>query len=87
MFGYTECIGHTSGCRRPIMMSNVIRSRRPDAEPVKLMGSFMPFAGVRYYKLLTNVDAALGDAKIGSVGWRAEKSASEQTAPREAAPV
>ena len=66
------------------MMSNIIRSRRPDAEPVVLMGSFMPFAGVRYYKLLTNVDAALGNAKIGSVGWRAEQSTTEQSAPREA---
>ena len=67
------------------MMSNVIRSRRPDAEPVMLMGSFMPFAGVRYYKLLTNVDAALGQARIGSVGWRAEQSAtSEQSTEREA---
>ena len=44
------------------MITNVIRSRRPDAEPVVLMGSFMPFAGVRYYKLLTNVDAALGQS-------------------------
>ena len=66
------------------MISNVIRSRRPDAEPVKLMGSFMPFAGVRYYKLLTNVDAALGQARIGSVGWRSEQTASEQGAEREA---
>lgn len=66
------------------MISNVIRSRRPDAEPVVLMGSFMPFAGVRYYKLLTNVDAALGQAKIGSVGWRSEQAASKQVAEREA---
>ena len=66
------------------MMSNVIRSRRPDAEPVVLMGSFMPFAGVRYYKLLTNVDAALGKARIGSVGWRAEQSATQQSTEREA---
>ena len=66
------------------MMSNVIRSRRPDAEPVMLMGSFMPFAGVRYYKLLTNVDAALGQARIGSVGWRSERAASERGAEREA---
>ena len=66
------------------MISNVIRSRRPDAEPVVLMGSFMPFAGVRYYKLLTNVDAALGQARIGSVGWRSEQTASKQGAEREA---
>ena len=66
------------------MMSNVIRSRRPDAEPVVLMGSFMPFAGVRYYKLLTNVDAALGKARIGSVGWRAEQSVTELSTEREA---
>ena len=66
------------------MMSNVIRSRRPDAEPVALMGSFMPFVGVRYYKLLTNVDAALGKARIESVGWRAEQPATERDAEREA---
>ena len=69
------------------MMTGVIRSRRPDAEPVVLMGSFMPFAGVRYYKLVTNVDAALGKARIGSVGWRSEQSATEQAAPREAVGV
>ena len=69
------------------MITNIIRSRRPDAEPVVLMGSFMPFAGVRYYKLLTNVDAALGKARAGSVGWRAEQPATEQIAPREATPV
>ncbi len=66
------------------MMTNIIRNRRPDAEPVVLMGSFMPFAGVRYYKLLTNVDAALGNARIGSVGWRWEQAANEQGAEREA---
>ena len=66
------------------MMTNIIRSRRPDAEPVVLMGSFMPFAGVRYYKLLTNVDAALGQTRIGSVGWRSEQTASKQGAEREA---
>ena len=69
------------------MMTSVIRSRRPDAEPVVLMGSFMPFAGVRYYKLVTNVDAALGKARIGSVGWRSEQPATEQAAPREAVGV
>ena len=69
------------------MMTGVIRSRRPDAEPVVLMGSFMPFAGVRYYKLITNVDAALGKARIGSVGWRSEQPATEQAAPREAVGV
>ena len=69
------------------MMTSVIRSRRPDAEPVVLMGSFMPFAGVRYYKLITNVDAALGKARIGSVGWRSEQSATKQAAPREAVGV
>ena len=44
----------------------------------------MPFAGVRYYKLLTNVDAALGKARIGSVGWRSEQATSERGAEREA---
>ncbi len=68
-------------------MTNIIRSRRPDAEPAVLMGSFMPFAGVRYYKLLTNVDAALGQARIGSVGWRAEQPAARQNARREVVSV
>ena len=71
------------------MMTKIIRNREPDAEPVALMGSFMPFAGVRYYKRLTDVDAALGNARIGSVGWRSRQPASERpetdkTAPREA---
>lgn len=71
------------------MRTNIIRNREPDAEPVALMGSFMPFAGVRYYKRLTDVDAALGNARIGSVGWRSRQPASEcpqidKTAPREA---
>lgn len=73
------------------MMTKIIRNRQPDAEPVALMGSFMPFAGVRYYKRLTDVDAALGNARIGSVGWRSRQPATErpdpeieQAAPREA---
>ena len=71
------------------MRTNIIRNREPDAEPVALMGSFMPFAGVRYYKRLTDVDAGLGNARIGSVGWRSRQHASERpeidkAAPREA---
>ena len=71
------------------MMTKIIRNREPDAEPVALMGSFMPFAGVRYYKRLTDVDAALGNARIGSVGWRSKQPATkraeiERAAPREA---
>lgn len=50
--------------------ANVIRNREPDAKPTPLMGWYMPLAGVRYYKILTDVDAALGNARIGSVGWR-----------------
>ena len=71
------------------MMTKIIRNREPDAEPVALMGSFMPFAGVRYYKRLTDVDVALGNARIGSVGWRSKHPAtgrreSDRAAPREA---
>ena len=50
--------------------ANVIRNRRPDAKPTPLMGWYMPLAGVRYYKMMTDVDAALGNGRIGSVGWR-----------------
>ena len=74
------------------MMTKIIRNREPDAEPVALMGSFMPFAGVRYYKRLTDVDAALGNARIGCVGWRSKQPATDQieverAAPREAVTV
>ena len=51
--------------------ANVIRNREPDAKPTPLMGWYMPLAGVRYYKILTDVDVALGNGRIGSVGWRA----------------
>ena len=50
--------------------ANVIRNREPDAKPTPLMGWYMPLAGVRYYKILTDVDVALGNGRIGSVGWR-----------------
>ncbi len=86
MIAYTEYISEKW---RPIMATipaEVIRNRKPDAAPTPLMGWYMPFAGVRYYKRMTNVDVALGDCLIGSVGWRAERPA-EDTAPREAVAV
>ena len=79
--------------------ANVIRNRKPDAKPTPLMGWYMPLAGVRYYRILTDVGAALGNARIGSVGWRAAapdgadlsaaETASTPTAPalREAVPA
>ena len=66
---------------------DVIRSREPDAEPIALIGWYMPFAGVRYYKLLTDVDIALENDQIGPVGWRTERTAAEQPTPREAVTV
>ena len=48
----------------------VIRNREADAEPRTLIGWHMPFAGVRYYKLLTDVDVALGRGRAEHVGWR-----------------
>ena len=62
--------------------ANVIRNREPDAKPTPLMGWYMPLAGVRYYRILTDVDAALGNARIGSVGWRA--AAPDRAAPNAA---
>ena len=35
------------------------------------LGSYMPFAGVRYYGIFTDRDIAEGRGKIGPVGWRA----------------
>ena len=63
--------------------ANVIRNREPDAKPTPLMGWYMPLAGVRYYKILTDVDVALGNGRIGSVGWR---DAAPDPAPAAAAP-
>ncbi len=64
------------------------RERNPDDAPITLIGSYMPFAGVRYYKMLTDVDIALGGGRIESVGWRAERQTSEpQTASPPAASI
>ena len=70
--------------------ANVIRNRQPDAKPTPLMGWYMPLAGVRYYKMMTDVDAALGNGRIGSVGWRdaapkAERPLNESAAVEAAA--
>jgi len=61
--------------------ANVIRNREPDAKPTPLMGWYMPLAGVRYYKILTDVDVALGNGRIGSVGWRDAAHARAAAAP------
>ena len=61
--------------------ANVIRNREPDAKPTPLMGWYMPLAGVRYYKILTDVDVALGNGRIGSVGWRDDAPARAAAAP------
>ena len=61
--------------------ANVIRNREPDAKPIPLMGWYMPLAGVRYYKILTDVDVALGNGRIGSVGWRDAAPARAAAAP------
>ena len=61
--------------------ANVIRNREPDAKPTPLMGWYMPLAGVRYYKILTDVDVALGNGRIGSVGWRDAAPARAAAAP------
>ena len=34
------------------------------------LGSYMPFAGVRYYGIFTDRDIATGRVGIGPVGWR-----------------
>ena len=61
--------------------ANVIRNREPDAKPTPLMGWYMPLAGVRYYKILTDVDVALGNGRIGSVGWRDAEPVRAAAAP------
>lgn len=36
------------------------------------LGSYMPFAGVKYYGIFTDRDIAEGRTKIGPVGWHTE---------------
>jgi hypothetical protein len=43
--------------------------RKPDAPIKAYLGDYSPFTGVKYYKLITDVDLALGRAKTGPVGW------------------
>jgi hypothetical protein len=43
--------------------------REPDAPVKAYLGDYSPFTGAKYYKLITDVDLALGRAKIGPVGW------------------
>ena len=64
----------------------VIRNREADAEPRTLIGWHMPFAGVRYYKVLTDVDVALGRGRVEHVGWRRD-GVTESVEEREAVTV
>ena len=60
----------------------ISRNRKPDAGPARLMGWYMPMAGVRYYKILTDVDVALGYGRIESVGWRGGNGERPPPAPK-----
>ena len=45
--------------------------RREPAKAKRVyIGSYMPFAGVRYYALFDDADVVLGRTHIGPVGWR-----------------
>ena len=39
-------------------------------EAKTFLGDYAPFAGVRYYVILSQRDLAEGRTKIGPVGWR-----------------
>jgi|AP95_1055475.scaffolds.fasta_scaffold75098_2 hypothetical protein len=57
--------------------------REPDA-PVKIyLGEYSPFTGVKYYKLITDVDLALGRAKTGPVGWSLNEPSTSDAASEE----
>jgi hypothetical protein len=49
------------------------------AEPKVYLGSYMPFAGVKYYGLFDEEDVAEGRTHIGAVGWRRAESASAES--------
>ena len=41
-------------------------------QPRHVLGSYSPFVGVRYYRVLDDLDVSEGRNKIGAVGWRVE---------------
>ena len=49
---------------------------------VALWGSYMPFAGVRYYAILDEHDVAEGRNRIGAVGWRPPNATRRKHVPR-----
>lgn len=53
--------------------------RRGKKRPVPkvFFGSYMPFAGVRYYTLLDESDIAKRRHRIGAVGWNRDRPTSE----------
>jgi hypothetical protein len=45
------------------------RERRGRPEPKVFLGSYMPFAGVRYFRILDERDVSRRQPRIGPVGW------------------
>ena len=58
--------------RRPI------HERKDSSAPKILFGSYMPFAGVKYYTILDEHDIARHRHKIGPVGWSRGKQSLEE---------
>ena len=61
--------------------------RRGETKPAPkvFFGSYMPFAGVRYYTLLDEHDVAKRRNRIGAVGWNRDGSTSTRTPAQTAA--
>lgn len=51
-----------------------VRKALREASAVKrvYLGSYMPFAGVKYYGMFDTADVVLGKTRIGPVGWHTE---------------
>ncbi|MCI0440712.1 MAG: hypothetical protein L0177_16525 [Chloroflexi bacterium] len=56
----------------------------PGARRTAFMGSYMPFAGVRYYRVFGIEDIVEGSHKIGPVGWRPPKRPASEDRPEQA---
>lgn len=61
------------------------KKRKGKLEPKVFFGSYMPFAGVKYYTILNERDVARRRHRIGPVGWCRRKQSLGERPARKAA--
>lgn len=51
-----------------------MEEQESERDPPAFWGSYMPFAGVRYFTILSEENIADGKDRIAAIGWRLPKS-------------